>query len=68
MTLNEVGPLLYGPLWQTPLAQALGVQVRTVQRWAAGEFKPKPATWAAIRDLLHERQHELADALKAMPR
>jgi hypothetical protein len=68
MTIDEVAPLLYGPLWQTPLAHALGLTLRTVQRWAAGERKPTPETWEAITKLLRERQHEIADALKAMPR
>lgn len=44
MTLfSELGAAIYGPQWQSPLARALGINVRTVQRWAAGESDP-PAT------------------------
>ncbi len=34
--LARLGALLYGDEWQTPLAAALGVSLRSVQRWAAG--------------------------------
>jgi len=36
--LCAVGEALYGPSWQSQLARDLGVAVRTMQRWAAGEF------------------------------
>ena len=36
----ELGEMLYGPQWQSPLARALGINLRTVQRWAAGESTP----------------------------
>jgi transcriptional regulator with XRE-family HTH domain len=37
------GEALYGPNWQSALARGLGINVRTVQRWAAGEQHPPPA-------------------------
>lgn len=36
--LKEIGNLLYGERWQAPLARDLGVNVRTVARWATGEI------------------------------
>jgi hypothetical protein len=45
-TLREVGELLFGPDWITPLARALvsdktgrPIDLRTVQRWANGQFE-----------------------------
>lgn len=35
--LREVGPLLYGDYWQTPVAGLLGVTPRAVRRWIAGD-------------------------------
>ena len=36
-TLTAAGEALYGPLWQSDLAQALGVNRRTVSRWKSGQ-------------------------------
>jgi hypothetical protein len=64
MTLNEVGPLLYGPLWQTPLAEALHYSLRQVQRWARSDGRPDADVWAAISVLLSERQREISKAIE----
>lgn len=54
MTVPEfraLGALLWGSHWQTPMAQALGVNARTVRRWAAGDRAiPGPAI-AALKAL-----------------
>ena len=34
--LREAGEALFGTLWQSELARALGVNDRTVRRWLAG--------------------------------
>lgn len=34
--LARRGRTLYGPCWQTPLAEALGVRRETVVRWSNG--------------------------------
>lgn len=35
--LAAVGSALFGPTWQTRLANAIGVNDRTLRRWASGE-------------------------------
>lgn len=65
--MREVGALLYGRHWQTDLAEALGVSVRTVRRWARGDApRLRPATLAAIADLCHARGRELGRVSKAL--
>lgn len=57
-----IGEALYGPSWQTPLAEALGVALRTVQRWAAGTSEPAPGVWADLRRLAAIRIKEIRAA------
>lgn len=66
--LHRVGRALYGPEWQTPLANALGINIRTVQRWAAGDFNPPPGVWADMLPLLTERREELRKAAPEITR
>ncbi len=66
-TLTAVGGALYGPQWQSQLARDLGVAIRTMQRWAAGEFTIPPGVWPEIGDLCRARGNALkgwADTLK----
>ena len=35
--LARLGRALYGPGWQSPMARAVGVNPRTVRRWASGD-------------------------------
>jgi hypothetical protein len=35
---SEIGKALFGPNWQKPLADSLGVAERNVRRWAKGEY------------------------------
>lgn len=58
-TLGAVGTSLYGPHWQTPLSEALGVADRTVRRWAIGQFNIPDGVWLDIADLCRERGREL---------
>jgi len=60
-TLCEVGEALYGPLWQNPLAEALGVGDRTVRYWASGDRAVPAGVWQDIGALCRAR----ADALQA---
>lgn len=57
--LHEVGPLLYGPHWQAPLAHDLDVAVRTVQRWAAGTAAPPPGVRGDLLRRIENRAAEL---------
>lgn len=66
--VREVGPLLYGEQWQSPLARALGVSVRTVQRWAADRSVPPAGVRAELEALVKRRRAELdviASVIKA---
>lgn len=54
-TLREVGEALYGPLWQTPLSEALEVSDRTVRRWAAGDSEIPPGVWDDVGKLCRAR-------------
>jgi hypothetical protein len=45
--LREIGEKLYGSFWQTKLADAMPVNVRTVRRWLSGK--------SAIREVIARR-------------
>ena len=47
-TFRTAGKCLYGPRWHSSLAEALGVNRRTIRRWASGEY-PVPSE---IEDML----------------
>lgn len=58
--LTAAGEALYGARWQSAIAEDLGVAVRTVQRWAAGERGVDDATLGRLRGLLRERGARIA--------
>jgi hypothetical protein len=58
----QYGEALFGERWKAPLARALGVNIRTVKRWAAGEFQPHDGVWDDVRAMLKKR----GIALRAM--
>ena len=49
------GKALYGPQWKQQLAYDLGINTRTVQRWAAGSHVIPLSAVEALRLLLDER-------------
>lgn len=49
--LESPGRYLYGGGWKAALASALGVNLRTVQRWVAGFHMPDGA-WNELLDLV----------------
>ncbi len=62
--LNAAGTYLFGPQWQSELARQLNINLRTMHRWAKGEFEPRdPNLWADLDDLVLRRQLEL-DAVR----
>lgn len=61
-TLVLLGRAMFGRLWQTDMARAIGVSDRAVRFWVAGT-RPVPAEMAArIRTLARERLAALAEA------
>jgi hypothetical protein len=61
-TLNRIGTALYGGYWQTQLADALGVNQRTVRRWVAGDL-PIPDLRSELLDIIHQRRQTLLEAM-----
>lgn len=66
--LHEVGAALYGPRWQAELARQRGVDLRRVQRWAAGEFRVPAGIWAELRVDIEARRGALAALARKLPR
>jgi hypothetical protein len=64
--LHRVAELSYGPSWQTPLALALGANLRTVQRWAAGSRPISPEAWTRLADLVTTRFGDLSAVLREL--
>ena len=59
--LAKCGRALYGPQWQTPLAQALGVADRTVRRWARGDTPTPVGVYIDLLLLTQEHAATLDD-------
>jgi monoamine oxidase len=57
------GEALYGPNWQSPLARGLGVNLRTVQRWAAGGLHYPPE--GVLHRLLEHAAERIAEIKQA---
>jgi len=51
----RIGEALFGPSWQTPLGEALGVSPRTVRYWASGSRAVNDGARKDIRTLLQDR-------------
>lgn len=65
MTLNHealrlIGELLYGPKWKIALGDAIGVNRRTIARWAKGEFTIPDGVWSDLIPLCRKRIATLA--------
>lgn len=66
MTINQLqqaGRLLYGDQWQSALARALGVDNRTVRRWASGESAIKQSIANEVMQLLRVNQKDIIEYL-----
>lgn len=66
MLLHEIGQALFGSQWQSDLARELSVNVRTVQRWAAGEIIPPNGVYIEILDLAKQRRDELGPIIQKL--
>lgn len=59
--LSRAGNALYGQLWQSDMARAIGVSDRTVRRWVAGKSAVPASAWSAIVALMQRRAEALTD-------
>ena len=59
--LRQVGEALHGPFWQSEIALALRVNVRTVRRMLSGERAIKPWVIAELAALCEIRGRELLE-------
>lgn len=64
--LRRVGEALHGERWQSPLARDLGVAVRTVQRWAAGDSPIPPGLWSDLCRVLVGRAGAIAELRRVL--
>ena len=65
-TISEVGRALYGERWRLPLSEALGVNERTIRRWADGS-EPPEAVWGDLHILClsqAQKLHQIAQKLR----
>ena len=65
---RDAGEALYGPRWQSEMAQALNISNRTVRRWHEGSYPVPPGAWTDIRALLKSRGLALAMVRRKLPR
>jgi hypothetical protein len=61
--LTEAATLLYGPDWVRPLAHTLDVNLRTVQRWAAGQNAVPPFVWPHLVQLFDGRARRITETV-----
>jgi hypothetical protein len=61
--LGDVGRLLYGERWQSPLAAALGINDRTIRYWLAGTNRPEIKHVRALIALLERSRGEASDLI-----
>lgn len=66
--LIELGRALYGERWQRELAGALGVDDRSVRRWAAGDRSISHSLLKEAATLGRRRRDELAASIAAAER
>ena len=61
--LRTLGEAMYGPRWQSQVARDVGVQFRTVARWAVGDTKISPEKAGLLRSIARDRIRALSSAL-----
>ncbi|SFU34670.1 hypothetical protein SAMN02799631_00269 [Methylobacterium sp. 174MFSha1.1] len=66
--LVAAGEALFGPEWRRPLAAALGVDARLVQRWANGQRGIPPEAAPALLALLEKEGSPLEARALALRR
>lgn len=66
--LIEAAEALFGPAYKLPLAEALGVNERTLRRWLNGEAEIPPGVWRDLERLAVERRQRLDQLIERLPR
>lgn len=62
-TFKKVGAALFGPHWQTEIAEALKVNSRTVRRWISGEHPvPEDVTHDVLK-LMYRKMRCIYDLM-----
>ena len=64
--IGAIGAALFGSRYQQELAEALGVNRRTVSRWASGEDEPRPGIWLDLLGIMWERRRELGALIRTV--
>ena len=64
--IRAIGPALFGATYQTELAEALGVDRRSVSRWSSGEAEPRAAVWTDLLGIMWERRRQLGALIRTV--
>lgn len=64
--LRAIGEALYGPQWQSPMANDLGVNSRTVRRWITGENRPPPSILLSLQNVMERRRNLLNNLIDSL--
>lgn len=62
-SLDEIGKVLFGWRWRTPLAKELGVSPAVISRWRRGKTRIKRANWLAVEAMLDRKRAAMASML-----
>lgn len=65
--LCAVGQALYGNQWKQALADDLGVNVRTMRRWAENDFAIPEGIWPELRGLCVTASQTLQQLARELP-
>ena len=57
---GQTGRALFGSHWQSDLARALNVNLRTVRRWGVGQEEPPSGVWRELEEITVTRTADLA--------
>ena len=59
--IRRTGQALFGDSWRvSDLADALGVNERTLRRWMSGSEEPRPGVWRDLHAIAVKRTADLA--------
>lgn len=61
--LHRIGLAVYGAQWVDPFAEEIGINRRTVQRWATGEMNIPASLTVPILELVDRYRKVLADLI-----